>query len=191
MRKINNGFTLIELLIATSIAAILGLIIVATFAAGFKTYSKLKNSTLAQADVILSFVKIEKDLRNTFHFSGINFTGDARSVSFAGFINRNSSIGRISYSFNINGDTLIKKEQPYSYALLDNSTEAVDSKVIVSLKSMVFSYYSLNPVTHQYGWTDSFNSTVEIPMQVRIKAVFQEGREDFEREKTIPIPISG
>lgn len=191
MRKINNGFTLIELLIAASIAAILGLAIVATFAAGFKTYSKLKDNTLAQADVLLSFGKIEKDLRNTFHFNGINFTGDTRSISFAGFIDSNFSIGRISYLFNTNGGSLIKTEQPYSYALLDNSTEDVDSKIIVSLKNMVFSYYYLNPMTNQYGWYDSFDNPGGVPMQVRIKAVFQEGNEDFEQEKTILIPISG
>ena len=191
MRKINNGFTLIELLIAASIAAVLGLAIVATFAAGFKTYSKLKDNSLAQADVLLSFGKIEKDLRNTFHFSGINFTGDTRSISFAGYIDRNFSIGRISYLFNTNGGSLIKTKQPYSYALLDNSTEDVDSKIIVSLKNMVFSYYYLNSMTNQYGWYDSFDTPGGVPMQVRIKAVFQEGNEDFEQEKTIFIPISG
>ncbi len=195
MQKVNNGllkgFTLIELLIAASIAAILGLAIVSTFSAGFKTYSQLKNGGLTQADVLLSFGKIEKDLRNTFHFSGINFTGDKRRLSFAGFIHRGPSIGRISYFFDTRtGGSLVKEEQPYSYSLLNNSTDGVDSKVIASLKDLAFSYYSFNPVTEQYGWQDSFNSTGGAPMQVRIRAVFREGNEDFEQEKTIPIPVS-
>ena len=145
MQRINKAFTLIELLIAASIAAILGLAILATFSVGFKTYSKLKNGNLSHADVLLSFEKIEKDLRNTFHFSGINFIGDQRSVSFAGFIHHSSSIGRISYFFDAKtGGSLIKTEQPYSYSLLNNSTDEIDSKVITSLKDMVFSYYSFN-----------------------------------------------
>ncbi len=195
MRKINSvirGFTLIELLIAASITAILGLAIVATFSAGFKTYSELRNGNLAQADVLLSFGKIEKDLRNTFHFSGINFTGDTRSISFASFIHRGSSIGRISYFFDTGtGGSLIKTEQPYSYSLLNHSTEDVDSKVIASLKDVTFSYYYLNPITNQYSWNDSFDIAGGVPMQVKIRAVFQEGNENFEREKTISIPISG
>jgi len=168
------------------------LAILATFSIGFKTYSKLKSGNLAEADVLLSFEKIEKDLRNTFHFSGINFTGDKRSVSFAGFIHHTSSIGRISYSFVTKiGGSLIKTEQPYSYSLLNNSTDEIDTQVIASLKDIVFSYYSYNSATKQYGWNDSFNNTVGIPTQVRIRAVFQEGNEDFAREKTILIPISG
>ncbi len=192
MRKINNGFTLIELLIAASIAAILGLAILATFSAGFKTYSKLKDGNLAQADVLLSFGKIEKDLRSTFHFTGINFTGDQRSISFAGFIHRGPSIGKISYFFDTStGGSLIKTEQPYSYSLLNNSTQDIDSKVIASLKDLAFSYYSFNPATNQYSWNGSFDNTGGVPMQVRIRAVFQEGNEDFVQEKTISIPISG
>lgn len=192
MQRLNKGFTLIEVLIAASIAAILGLAILATFSVGFKTYTKLKNGNLAEADVLLSFEKIEKDLRNTFHFSGITFTGDKRSFSFAGFINHSYSIGRISYFFDTKtGSFLIKTEQPYSYSLLNNSTDDIDTQVIASLKDMVFSYYSFNSATKQYGWNDSFNNTVGTPTQVRIRAVFQEGNEDFEWEKTILIPISG
>ncbi len=191
MQKINRAFTLIELLIAGCIAALLGLAVVATFAAGFKTYSQLKNGNLAQADVLLSFGKIEKDLRNTFHFTGINFTGDQRSISFAGFLS-DSSIGRISYVFNTgSGSALIKTEQPYSYSLLHNSTDGVKSKAVASLKDISFSYYCPDPYTHQYSWNDSVDSTNGIPLQVKIRAVYQEGNEDFEQEKTIPIPIAG
>jgi len=187
-----RGFTLIELLIAASIAAILGLAILATFSAGFKTYNKLRNGNLAQADVLLSFEKIEKDLKNTIRFSSIKFTGDKSSISFAGFINHSSSIGRISYFFDTKtGGSLIKTEQPYSYSLLNNSSDGADSKVVAPMKDLSFSYYSFNPATKQYSWNDSFDNVGGVPMQVRIKAVFQEGNEDFEREKTILIPIAG
>ena len=195
MRKVNNppfkGFTLIELLVAASIVAVLGLAIVSTFAAGLRAYGQLKNADIVEADVLLSFQKIEKDLKNTFYFSGIDFTGDKKEISFAGFIHGKSSIGRISYAFDPGaGGALIKTEQPFSGALLNKEFDSLDSKIIFFVKDLVFSYYCLNPETHQYGWSDSFNSANGIPAQVRIKVVFQEGKNNVEREETVSIPVS-
>ena len=132
-----NGFTLVELLIAASLAAILGLAVVSTFATGFKAYNQLKNADLAQADILLSFQKMENDLKNTFHFSGIDFTGDKTRISFAGFIRGGSGIGRITYYFDAGtGKSLIKTEQPYSDALISNTTDNLATKTVTAVKDM-------------------------------------------------------
>ncbi len=196
MSKINNpllkGFTLVELLVAASLAAILGLAVVSTFATGLKAYGQLKNADLAQANILLSSQKIEKDLKNTFHFSGIDFTGDKTHVSFAGFIHGGSAIGRLTYYFDAgSGGALFKTEQPYSDALINNTSAGLTLKAVTAVKGLSFSYFCFNPDTQQYSWKDSFSTAAGIPTQVRIKAVFQEGKEDIEYEKTVFVPVSG
>ncbi len=196
MQKTNDlcekGFSLIELLVAASLAAVLGLAVVATFAAGFKAYSQLKHADLARADVLLSCRKIEKDLKNTFYFSGIPFTGDKDRLSFAGFIHGGPEIGRITYSFDARKDgALIKTEQPFSDALIRGNTDGQDLTVIARHKGMSFSYFYYNADTQQYGWNDSVDVTFGIPLQVKVRAVFEEGKENFDYEKTVLIPVSG
>lgn len=188
------AFTLIELMIAASIAGIVGLAIIFSFAAGLKAYSKVKDFNTSRPGILISLEKIERDLSNTFRFTGIDFAGDKKKISFAGFLNENFciGIGRISYFFNANdGGALIRAEQPYSYALLENKPDGIKSRTAAALKDVVFSYCYFSPDSHRYDWRDSWSGGDGIPRAVKIRVVFREGDKDLELERTVFIPVSG
>ena len=186
------AFTLIELMIAASIAGIVGLAIIFSFAAGLKAYSKVKDFNASQPGILISLEKIERDLSNTFRFTGIDFTGDKKKISFAGFLNENFCIGRISYFFNADdGGALIRTEQPYSYALLENKPDGIKSRTAAALKDVVFSYCYFSRDSKRYDWRDSWSGGDGIPRAVKIKVVFREGDKDLELERTVFMPVSG
>ena len=189
---LQKAFTLIELLITVSITAMVALAVFSTFAAGFKTYAKVKDYNTLQTDVLLASQKLENDLRNTFGFSGIGFAGERKKISFAGMVNRNSSLGRISYLFDIgSGGALIKTEQPYSTALLENKPEETVSKALAAVKDVDFSYYYFDPATHKYDYKYSWSEAEGIPMAVKIKIIYQSENKDLQLEKNVFIPVSG
>lgn len=147
----------------------------------------MQYSGLTQADVLLSFEKLEKDLRNTINFSGINFAGEREKVSFAGLMGvpvssgESLSLGRISYYFDINNKSLVREENAYASPLSD-------SKALVSLKDVGFTYYYFNPKAENYVWADSVDG---IPKAIKIKVVFKsENDKDIEITRTVLIPVS-
>ena len=77
-----KGFTLIEILVATSILGIIGLTILTTFASGLHVFERVQTFGGSQADVLLAFEEMEKDIRNVFPLSTIAFEGDTQSMTF-------------------------------------------------------------------------------------------------------------
>jgi len=180
----HNAFTLLELLITSSIVAIIALAIFSTFSMGIRAYKRVHYFGLAQADVLLSFEKLEKDLHNTLNFSGIDFIGENRKVSFAGLIGpqANSALGRLTYYLDTKNLSLVKEERAYSQ---DSPT----SKALASIKDVAFTYYYFDPQAREYVWQDSWQSVNGIPKAVRVKAVFKsENDKDVEITRTILIP---
>jgi hypothetical protein len=187
-----RSFTLIELLITVSITAMIGLVVFSAFAAGFKIFAKVKDYNNLQTDVLLTLQKLENDLRNTFDFTGIGFSGDRKKIAFAGWVNRNSSLGRIAYQFNIgSAGTFIKTEQLYSTALLENQAGGAVSKVLAAVKDVDFSYYYLDPDTHKYDFKYSWSAAEGIPRVVKIRIIYQNENQDLQLEKSVFIPVSG
>jgi hypothetical protein len=184
------AFTLIEILAVTSIMAIVGLAIFSTFAAGLKAYNRVKYSSHSGLDAWLTLKGLEKDLRNTFCFNGIEFRGSPKEISFAGLIDKNLHIGRITYYFDANTGNLIKAQQPYSYALLENKPQGVAAKAVAYIKDITFSYYYLNPGTQLNVWKDTWDSA-DIPKIVKVRLTVRDKDKDLQLEKTVLIPVSG
>lgn len=165
----------------------IALAVFSTFSMGVRAYKRMQYSGLTQADVLLSLEKIEKDLHNTLNFSGINFAGENRKVSFAGLVgpaadSENLSLGRISYYFDAKNNSLLKEESAYSQSFSD-------SKVLASIKDVVFTYCYFNTETQKYDWKDSGSG---IPTAVKIRVIFKnENDKDAETTRTVVIPVSG
>lgn len=190
--KNRQGFTLLELLITSSIIAMIGLAVFATFSMGIKAYNRIQYSGLTQADVLLSLEKMEKDLHNTLNFSGIAFGGENRKVSFAGLVGpqADSALGRMSYYLDIKNKSLVKDENIYPVSSQETygaySQGSSSSKALASIKDIAFTYYYFDTQVREYVWRDSVNET---PLAVKIKVIFMgENERNVEIIRTVLIP---
>jgi len=82
--KFSRAFTLIEFLIVISIMAVLGAAVLSIFSGGINVYKRVKELGTEEMQALLSLEEVEMDLRNTFVISGINFTGEAKEITFSG-----------------------------------------------------------------------------------------------------------
>jgi len=196
-RKTNKGFTLIEILVTTAILGMIAVAILATFASGLNVYNRVKTYGGIQADVLLSLEKMERDLRNVFSLSGIDFSGDTERVSFAGLIktvdaegNRNVSLGKISYYLDSETGTLVKEEQDYPRAVSGVATEDGIFKVLAFIKNIDFSYYYFNVDTQRYDWKGSWSLGEGLPKGIKIEVTFRDGSKDTTLVRTVFIPVA-
>lgn len=189
--KNRRGFTLIELLITSSIIAMIALAVFSTFSMGIRAYKRMRYSGLAQADCLLSLEKMEKDLHNALNFSGIDFIGENKKVSFAGLVGPqpNSALGRITYYLDAKNNSLMKEEGLYpvssqgTYGVYPNGS--LNLKALASIKDIVFTYYYFEPQAQQYVWEDSWQSVNGIPKAVRVKVTFKGDDKDVEITRTV------
>jgi len=162
----------------------IGLAIFSTFSMGIKAYKRMHYSGLTQADVLLSLEKLENDLHNTINFSGIDFIGENKKVSFAGLtgLQADSALGRITYYFDTKNNSLVREENAYAGTFSG-------SRALASLKDVAFTYCYLDPQTREYIWTDSWQSLNGIPGAVRTKITFKDDNDkDVKITRTVFVP---
>jgi len=177
-----RGFTLIELLVATSILGVIGLTILTAFASGLHVFERVQAFGGAQAEVLLAFEEMEKDIKDVFPLSSIAFEGDAQSIAFPvivetseiidgeeGFV---SSIGKVSYYIddavyieNV-GRGLMRAVQDYSQAIAGTEAAADQSEYPTPIEDLAFEYYYFDEESEQYGWQSSWSGEDEfLPLQ--------------------------
>jgi len=190
MLRNRSSFTLIELLLATMLSVLVGAAVVSTFAAGLKAYHRVQGYGRGQADILLSLEKMEKDLRNAFAFSAIGFEGDSHQVSFAGFVPVSAQglpageyIGQITYVFDGSSGNLSRQQKAY----LQNTPS--DTQLMASVKDLSLSYGSLNLVTQEYSWQDSWSSA-GTPQAVKITVTLKGEDEDIQLNRTVFLPLA-
>ena len=186
----SSGFTLIELLIVVSILAIISTAIFAALSSGINVYRRVQACVTKQINILLTLEKMEKDLRNALNLSSIAFYGDAREVNFPGLIteydgdgNPVASVGEISYRFDDETGSLIRKER--NYAL-----EGGPAAPLAPVENAAFSYYYFDKTRKKHAWKDSWTAEDGIPKAVRIELKFNDGSKDVELGRTIFIPTA-
>lgn len=165
------GFTLIEMMLAAGILAIIGLTIVSTLSGGLNIFYRMESYTTVKADALIAMEKMERDLRNTFCCTGIDFIGSSRKMTFPGLIRTFSakglpeeSLGSISYYL----DDRPKKRalsievKKYPKAVKKEDSGKGDITPLAEIEDINFEYYSYDPEAESYSWESLWDKSEEI-----------------------------
>ncbi|MCX5678719.1 MAG: type II secretion system protein [Candidatus Omnitrophica bacterium] len=166
-----KGFTLVEMMLAAGILAIIGLTIVSTFSGGMNIFYRIEGQTAAKTDVLVAMEKMERDLRDTFCYTGIDFIGSSRKMAFPGLIRAfndkglpEESLGSISYYLDdrMRKRALSREVKRYSYAVKKESSPPGDILPLAEIEDVNFKYYTYDPESESYNWASSWDKTEKI-----------------------------
>ena len=186
--KINLGFTLVEVLIVTIILAIISLAIFSTFSNGLKIYNRI-NSEVTMADTVIFCDRFGQDLRNSFNFTLIKFSGKPEELEFASIINsprmQKRSISRVKYAWDPSSEKIQRFTSDYSGVYSQEEASARHS--LDKVKSCALSYYYFDNQTRDFIWAEEWNKE-GLPVAVRMELEFKDKPEvKFTRSFGIPI----
>ncbi len=189
----NRAFTLIELLIVTSLIALIGLAVFTAFSRGIAVWDLAQKTDKKEPEVRFALEKMATELRNSFDFSGIAFTGIKEQLSFSTYIDAGAATGdprrepgKVTYIFDGNAGALLRIQERY----IDIFREERPSpkKFISGLTGFGFGYYYFDPAKNSYGWMDSWEGRGDRPLGVRISLKFKSGEEERSLVKAVYFP---
>ncbi|MEI8011018.1 MAG: prepilin-type N-terminal cleavage/methylation domain-containing protein [Candidatus Omnitrophota bacterium] len=190
-----SGFTFIEVMLVSVLFAVLSVSIFKCLSDGIKLSFRAKQMMSGEDSLVL-FDRMSSDLRNTFSFSGIDFSGDESSVTFPSIVwtppdhvsmradeGLADQIGRIGYAYDPVNETVIRRQANYSQAL--SGSFGPDEVLCSGVKSFRLRYF--------YGASTESAARVEpsggIPsgVEVEISVVAPSGQKVFKRYVTVPV----
>lgn len=198
MCRINKGFTLIETIITAAIFSIIALAVYSTFSQGVRLWQRLTQQTPAfGVNIVLE--KMSADLRNSFKFSGIDFTGRGSDISFATLIVTSNSdkqkilsLGEVGYSFDSQAGSLNRQQRNYSQ--IYQGKPALPRQILDNVESLSFQYYYYDSSQKVYIWGNNWQGGEEeekgsVPLAVRIKLKFDKSTKEEGIVRTVTIPV--
>lgn len=181
-----TGFTFIELIISITIFTIIITTVYSAFNMGIKTWRKGEAQKSLQK-VRMALLKIEKDIKNTFFFSGVFFTGTSTEMEFPLTISEEDKerIYRITYSVEAGEGpglkALVRKEEVHPEYIEEESKQKI---LLSSVKSIKFEYaYESSDLSQDFGWREYWYGTKEekLPSGVRVSIEMDESNEIYNK----------
>jgi len=200
-----GAFTLIELLIVAAITAIIALAIFSVFAGGINIYRRVSEYKTAQQDLLISFEKMERDLRNALDYSKIDFVGDRNKVSFAAMVDaydrdkgRHRTPGRVSYYIDTVKRALIREEESYAAAASEKAfTGKGDARELMPAEEMSSRYLYYDKEAKKCDWKESWNLEKEekekdgkFPIGVEIGLTYKNDGKENKLTRTVFMPLA-
>jgi len=199
LKRRKTGFTFIEIVFVVSLVAVVSFAVYSVFSQGINIWQRLAQE--AKTDEINIFCeRISTELRNSFLFTGIDFTGTEYSISFPGLVlsrlssgeSQEMTVGRINYSFDIQDKVLNRRQSDYSQVFQLKYTPW--RQVLSGVKNLKFKYYYYNPKQGLYLWKDLWEGPKEVtalPLAVRVEIGFDKDVRIKTVTRTITIPAGG
>ena len=186
--------TLLEALITASLFVVVGLAVYSAANNGIKIWQRL-NKTYIEEDVNIFLEKFSTDLRNSFKYKDIDFTGDKESVRFASLVVSRSNLpglkkgpGQVVYSFNPKEKKITKQEMSLHDIYRENST--LPKELLEDIEHFSLRYYYYDNLSKEYFWTDEWLRDY-LPLAVRVDFELDYEKGPYEFKKTISIPTGG
>ena len=189
-----RGFTFIEIMLVTLIFATLSVAIFTCLSNGIKLWERGRK-LMVEEDVAIFFDRFSSDLRNTFNYSKLSFTGAENNLEFPTVVwtaaDRVSvraheglvdQLGEVRYEFDPEHGTLVRRQANYSQALQEDW--GVDEIVLPAVKGVRFHYF--------YTASKDPQLNVEtgdgIPAGVEVELVIPSGKEEKVFKRYIAVP---
>lgn len=184
-----RAFTLIELLITVTIFTVVIVAICGVFNMGIKTWRRGQDEKSIQ-EIRLCFLKMEKELRSSFFFSGIPFKGTYKEIVFPLTVSEGDKdkIYTITYavekgkkpeSWQIN-----RKERLFSDSIA-GETEETSKKLSPAVEEIKFEYaYRDAAPPGAFKWKEAWDagaSEKKLPSGVRISLKEGEGAKIYNK----------
>ena len=190
-----KGFTIIELIITTTLMAVVGAAITAVFMRGLQVWERARMSNQLELDAKFSLEKMAKELRNTYAFQGIPFSGKESEVSFPSYVQRVDAeksvpreIGTISYFMNSSEKALMRLQKPYD-ELFQHFQEPQAKVALSPIEGFKVQYYHFNMTLKLYEWKDSWEEPGHAPLGIRFVLTIRKGKEDKSFIKMVILPV--
>lgn len=177
-----NGFTFLETIISITIFTVVIVAVYSAFNMGIKTWRRSKEQESLQK-TRLAFLKMEKDIKNTFYFSKIKFTGGPEKIEFpltvSGGPDNKGQVYKITYDVNTDEESgfsgLTRIQKIHSE---DNEEVPKERELLSSMKSIGFeyAYESEDSFTWQNNWTSE-----KLPSGVRISVEAEDTEEIYSK----------
>jgi len=215
MRKIKwSGFTLIELMIASVLIALAGLAAYHAYSQGILVWKKGQENS-NQDKAMLTLERISRDLKNTFSFSPIEFSGEETKISFPYLTlkydwaqpeenNETEDISapaessvplplltKVTYEYNQSEEKLSRLSEIYAYPNLDelktnpDDTKKESSRTLLEDIEILKFSYAITKTPELSFSSNAINSG--IPYAVKIELKLKSMKNALSRTILIPI----
>lgn len=184
-----SGFTFIELIVSTLIFTIILFALYSTFYMGIRTWKKSQERRSIRK-IRMSFLRMEKELKDTFLFSGIPFSGTDSWMRFPLSISDVDSekIFIVSYVIEVDKDTrhatLTRKQKPFS----EDPSEGKEkiTQLLTSMKTIRFEYaYEPMDPFENLEWQVSWDPIAQKGLPSGIRIFLEQGNDKEVYAKTI------
>jgi type II secretory pathway component PulJ len=190
-------YTLLELIAALAIFVMAAAAVTTTAAGALRIYRRSQAISTTENDLLLATARIERDLRNTFPFTGIGFEGTSDQVSFAGIVRGEGAggdvlaqPGRIAYARDSSGN-LVSERSPYAKATASRQTTPQTTvQLATNIAELNFRYLAFDTQAKLYGWQDSWLPQSGIPVAVEIRIIPSRPASRIRFERSVFIPMT-
>lgn len=191
-RRRRQGTSLVELLVAVGLSMLLVAALVAAIAGGIRTWERAREGISVHTDAVLGAARLSQDIRNSFPFYAIRFSGGDDWMEFPAMVGADGSgaaprIGTIRYAFDARSGTLRRMAWAFPGSAPD---PARGEELISLLERVAFTYYYASAETsREYEVRSSWQDTGH-PVGVHIVLQWSGAEGPVKFEKTMFLPSS-
>jgi len=171
----------------------MGLAVYSTFARGIMVWERGSKTDIVEQAARFSLQSLAKELRNSFKFSGIKFSGTKDAISFPTYVNTalvgevpKWEVGRVSYFFDSKKGAFSRRQESYIDLFGDEPQQAKEK--ISQVEDLEISYYFFDVIGKTYKWKSSWHDKENFPLGIRVALTIKSDEEEKEFVKTVYLP---
>ncbi len=190
-RTPDKALTFVELLIVTALLAMISLAVYAVFNSGIKIWQRVNRSVPGE-DVNIFFDKFRTDIKNSFAFKGIDFSGEEDRLEFPTIVDsprlKKRTVGQVIYSYDSREKILAREERDIAH--IYGEEKGPVTQALKYVESLTFLYRRYDENEKVYIWEEKWKRG-RLPVALRIRLEFNDGTEVNKITRTIDLPSSG